>query len=244
MVRVWSLSGNPSYEGVRQLQLKLLELRAADECPDTLLFLEHSPVITRGRGLQYTGVARDRHMPLFVSPEDPRFAGIEFAESERGGDLTYHGPGQWILYPICKLGGKGWTPFRDIEKFLRNLEQLVIDELTDRGLILSRKENAAGVWVGDRKIASLGIAVKKWVTYHGVALNCVNDLKPFSLISPCGFDSSVMTRLGDLLPLSPDWRIELENSFLKRISAQVGEPLQLKSLSLAQAQAICEIPSH
>ena len=112
-----------SYESVRQYQLTLVEARARDEIENTILFLEHEPVITRGRGLQFTGTRRDRHMPLpVVLPAE-----VAFAESERGGDLTYHGPGQLVIYPIIKLdGSNAFAPKHDVAGFLRGLESTVI----------------------------------------------------------------------------------------------------------------------
>jgi lipoate-protein ligase B len=213
------LARTVSYAQAWEFQQKCLELRAADEIPDTVLFAEHAPVITRGRGLQFTGAPRPRHMPVPANlPE-----GFEFAESERGGDLTYHGPGQLVIYPIFKLDGSSeHAPFHDIGAFLRRFERIIISEFTELGLAAESREHATGVWVGNRKLVSLGIAVRKWVTYHGAAINVVNDLKPYHLISPCGFDPEVMTRLSDLLPTCPevqpssDWRTYLENRLARR----------------------------
>ncbi len=200
-----SLPGLTGYEEARQLQQELLEQRVRDEIPDTVLLLEHRSVITRGRGLQFTGQARPRHMPLPVGLP----AGMEFAESERGGDLTWHGPGQLVIYPVVKLDGSApWAPRHDIAAFLRGLEAWLGRSLAELGLLTDPRENATGVWVypqgaapaSARKIASIGIAIRKWVTWHGVAINLVNDPGPFRLISPCGFQPEVMTRLKDLLP--------------------------------------------
>lgn len=205
-----SLPGLTSYEDARALQLELVELRAKDEIPDTILFLEHEPVITQGRGLQFTGTPRPRHMPLpGTLPSN-----IAFAESERGGDLTYHGPGQLVIYPICKLDGLGFGPRHDVTAFLRKIESVLIQLLASYGLQAEARETATGVWVHDKKIASIGIAVRKWVTYHGIAINVVNDLKPFHLISPCGFSPEVMTRLADQVELDDSsWRIQLESRY-------------------------------
>ena len=109
-MQFWSLEGLVRYEEVADLQRALVERRALGIIPDTVLFLEHEPVVTRGRGLQWTGVARERSIPL-SAPLPPSIA---FAESERGGDLTYHGPGQLVMYPIIKLDGSGFGPERDI----------------------------------------------------------------------------------------------------------------------------------
>lgn len=220
-----SLPGLTPYEEARTLQLELVEKRARDEIDDTLIFLEHSSVITRGRGLQRKpgDTQSMRQMPL---PTDLP-AGFEFSESERGGDLTYHGPGQLVAYPIFKLDGKGFAPHHDVTGFLRKLEQVFISELESLGLEnVEARENATGVWVGERKIASIGIAVKKWVTYHGLAINIVNDLKPFHLISPCGFSPEVMTRLSDLLPESAFPRENWREWFEGRLRAQFERSAQ------------------
>jgi lipoyl(octanoyl) transferase len=217
-MRYWSLTGLTKYEDARLLQLKLVELRALDVIEDTVLMLEHEPVVTQGRGLQFTGTPKPKHMPLPVLPP-----GIEFAESERGGDLTYHGPGQLVIYPIVKMDGKGFAPKHDVTGFLRKFEKVLIDELATLGLRAESKKDAAGVWVGPEnsqsKIASIGIAVRKAVVYHGLAINITNDLKPFHLFSPCGYSPEVMTRLCDLSSefSGKDWRAKFEKRWMKRM---------------------------
>src|SRR5690606_30396973 len=148
-------NGLTDYEEVRKVQLHLIELRSEDLIEDTVLFLEHTPVVTRGRGLQFTGSPRPRQMPLV----QPLPAGIQFVETERGGDLTYHGPGQLVIYPMCKLDGSGFAPRHDVEGFLRKLERIVIEELESRGLAAHSRKNATGVWIGEKKVASMGIAI-------------------------------------------------------------------------------------
>ena len=204
------------------LQQELVEKRVAGEIPDTVLLLEHEPVITRGRGLQFTGEPRPRHMPAPVGLPSQ----IAFADSERGGDLTYHGPGQLVIYPIVKLDGSSeWAPHHDITSFLRRWEQMLIDVLAELGLKAESRENATGVWVGSQKLVSIGIAVRKWVTWHGLAINVVNDLSPFSLISPCGYSPEVMTNLKMLLPAEhalqgPAWRAWLEERLVRQFLKQ------------------------
>ena len=215
MLEFRSLPGHEPYEKIRQLQLDWVKKRIEDQIPDTILFLEHTPVVTRGRGLQFTGTPRPRSIPLDLS----RLDRIEFAESERGGDLTYHGPGQLVVYPICKLDGKGFAPKHDVVGFLRKIEEVFIQALEKKQIRARVCEDATGVWIGDQKVASMGIAVKRWVTYHGIAINCVNDLTPFHLISPCGFSPEVMTRLLDHLPKTAqndwvkdeNWRKDMES---------------------------------
>lgn len=237
-MQFWSLQGlqeQLNYEDVRALQLQLVELRIQDLIPDTVLFLEHKPVITRGRGLQFTGnKVRPRHMPFL----HPLPSGIDFSETERGGDLTYHGPGQLVIYPICKLNGEGFAPYHDVAGFLRKFEQILIQELRSRRLDADVKEGATGVWIGDKKLASMGIAIRKWVTFHGMAINCVNDLQPFYLISPCGFQPEMMTRLADWLPLGNEWRMDLQIALMN----QIAPGSQLLELSLEEALQKTKLP--
>ena len=218
-MQFWSIKGLIPYTEASELQKKLVELRARDVIPDTVLFLEHEPVVTRGRGLQWVGVARERSIPL-PAPLPP---GIDFCESERGGDLTYHGPGQLVVYPIVKLDGSGFGPSKDVTAFLRKLEAVFVSWLGDLGLDSEAREHATGVWADGKKVASIGIAVRKWVVWHGLAMNVVNDLKPFHLISPCGFSPEVMACLGDLLDARSvdwpreNWRLWCERSIAEKM---------------------------
>jgi lipoate-protein ligase B len=219
-----SLEGLRPYAAVREFQLELVEKRARGEIPDTVLFVEHEPVVTRGRGLQWVGEPRERSVPLGPLPP-----GVAFFEAERGGDLTYHGPGQLVVYPIVRLDGAGFGPSRDIAAYLRKLEGVLAEVLATYGVQAGTRQNATGVWVREasgasgayhRKIASIGIAIRKWVAFHGIGLNAVNSLEPFQLISPCGFAPEVMTRLADYSPLGPDWRPELESRLRAGFLAQ------------------------
>jgi lipoyl(octanoyl) transferase len=250
-LRFWSLAGLIPYEEARKLQLRLVELRSEDRIPDTVLFLEHEPVVTRGRGLQRGKSdvdAQGNPLPRQIALSAPLPPGLAFAESERGGDLTYHGPGQLVVYPICKLDGLGFAPARDVAGFLRRFESVFIDlvgEWSGGALQGLAREGATGVWVrrpgeseeASRKIASMGIAVRRWVTYHGLAINCVNDLKPFHLISPCGFSPEVMTCLRDgLAPRSPaalalaDWDRGGRETIIRSIAARLSDARPDESL--------------
>jgi lipoyl(octanoyl) transferase len=171
------------YDRAWAYQKSLVERRAAGEIPDTFLFVEHPPTITRGRGLQKKPgeVETPRAMPLGPLPPD-----TAYFEIERGGDLTWHGPGQLVVYPITG--------------YLRKLEAAFGGWFASHGLFTEARENATGIWVArpgrpDRKIASIGIAVRKWVTYHGIGLNLVNTLDGYRGMSPCGFAPDVMTTL-------------------------------------------------
>jgi len=169
------------YAEALELQRSLAEERIAGRIPDTLLLLEHPPVITLGRG------TRDASLPIDV--ESLRRRGIEVHEIERGGDVTYHGPGQLVGYPIIDL--QQHKP--DLHWYLRQLESTLIAALAALGIAAERREGYTGVWTSGRKIASIGIHVRQWVTWHGFALNVTTDLSPFSLIVPCGIPDVVMT---------------------------------------------------
>lgn len=178
--------GLEDYETVRALQKERVEQRLRNEIPDTLLLGEHPPVLTTGRGF---------HPEHLLSPALPVIA------VERGGDITYHGPGQLMIYPIRLLP----EDCRDLRRYLRDLEDVIMDVLQQFGLAGVRSPDGTGVWVANPKqgsllkIASIGVAVKKWVTYHGVALNVSPDLAAFRQINPCGMDSRVMTSMQAIL---------------------------------------------
>lgn len=178
------------YEDCWRLQLELLEERVHDRVTDTLLFVQHPSVITLGR--KSPGVRDGAALPA-------ELAGVPVHIVERGGESTYHGPGQLVVYPLLKLNIK-FGP----KAFLRLMEEAMIGVLASYGLQGFWEEGATGVWLQDsqnrkRKIASLGIAVRKGVSYHGLALNVNNDLRPFTLISPCGYEPAVMTSLSEQL---------------------------------------------
>lgn len=202
-----SLDGVISYKEALEVQHKLIRLRSEKKIEDTIIFLEHDHVMTSGRGLQ-RGIASKPASKLDL----PDW--ITFEEAERGGGLTYHGPGQLIVYPIVDVHSYG------VAKFIRVLEEIVIWVLRKYGMKARTKTGATGVWIGDKKIASIGIAVKKWISFHGIALNVINDLEPFKLISPCGFDPSVMTRMMDIKKVGESWRNELEELFAQAFRSE------------------------
>jgi lipoyl(octanoyl) transferase len=149
---------------------------------DALLLLEHPAVITLGRG------TRDSSLPL--PPDVLQRRGIDVFQIERGGDVTFHGPGQLVGYPIFDLAA---AHRKDLHWFLRQIESALIAALADLGIAAGRRPGLTGVWIGERKIASIGIHVRTWVTWHGFALNVTTDLSPFDLIVPCGIPDVVMT---------------------------------------------------
>ena len=170
--------GRREYGETWKLQQELVAQRQRGEVADTLVLVEHPEVITLGR--------RQSSQANVIAPGD-----IPVFEIERGGDVTYHGPGQLVGYPILALDGDE----RDLHAYLRNLEEALIGVCADVGLTGARKAGWTGVWIGERKVASIGIAVRKWVTMHGFALNVATDLSRFAAINPCGLDAAVMTSL-------------------------------------------------
>lgn len=168
-----------SYPKCLPLQRELVRLRLAGEIEDTLLLLEHTPVIT-------LGVAGGEES-LRVEPEELKRLGVMLFHTDRGGNITYHGPGQLVGYPIFDLRQHG----KDVHLFLRNLEQVIADCLADFGVDGEVVPRYTGVWVGGEKVCSIGIAVRKWISYHGFALNVSPNFEHWSLIHPCGLDRQV-----------------------------------------------------
>ncbi len=181
-VAVYAL-GTTSYGEVHRLQQRLQAARRAGSGVDTLLLTEHRPVITLGRSHPVPN--------LRVPEETVRQYGIEIVPTERGGDITYHGPGQLVAYGIIAL--KGWGI--GVTDYVRGLEETIIGTLADWGLRGTRSELGRGVWVEGRKIASIGLNVRGWVTMHGAALNVDTDLGHFELINPCGMSDVEVTTM-------------------------------------------------
>ena len=180
-----------SYTNALNLQLDLHSKCAAGELPGVMILLEHDPVLTMG---VKTGEGN-----VLVSSEILEREGVELVQTDRGGDVTYHGPGQLVGYPIFPIRALGL----DLHGYLRALEQSIIDALAEFGL-KGERNGPAGVWVGEKKVCSIGVAVRKWVTYHGFALNVAPNMRHFSLINPCGLASHQISCLRDLLGTAPD----------------------------------------
>ncbi len=175
--------GLTDYKKALNIQLDLLDKRKNNLIPDTLILLQHPPTITIGRG----GDLKN----LLVSQSYLKDRGIYFEQISRGGDITFHGPRQIVAYPIMDLNNLG----RDIHKYLRSLEYLIIDMLKNYGIKASGFKGITGVWSNDKKIASIGIGVKRWITYHGFAININNDLNYYDMIIPCGLSKVRMTNV-------------------------------------------------
>jgi lipoate-protein ligase B len=182
---IWRVDlGRRPYRSVWELQKRLVERRIAGLVPDLVLLVEHDPVVTLGRSVRGARAS---------------LAGVPVYEVERGGDLTYHGPGQLVGYPILQLEGAR----RDLHRYLRDLEEVLLRALARFGIRAERNPGLTGVWAGGRKLASIGVAVRRWVTYHGFALNVSTDLSAFQSLEPCKLPGAVMGSMAEALGYAP-----------------------------------------
>ncbi|MCY3757302.1 MAG: lipoyl(octanoyl) transferase LipB [Acidobacteria bacterium] len=186
--------GFRDYEESLRVQERIVARRKCGFLPDCLLFVDYPPIITLGRG------GKREH--LLAGPEELRRRGVRVYPAGRGGDITYHGPGQLVVYPVLDL--KAWH--RDIHRYLRTLERCLVEMLLDFGIPSETLPGATGVWVEGRKIGAIGVRTSNWVTSHGLALNVNTDLRYFDLIVPCGLVgrgvTSMAAQLGRSLELS------------------------------------------
>jgi lipoate-protein ligase B len=205
-------------DGVR-IQNGIHKARIAERIPDTVLFLEHRPTVTLG--------TRGRSNYLLATTEQLAARGIELAHASRGGDVTYHGPGQLVMYPILKLGERE----ADSHGYLTNLEEIAIRTAADFGVVARRRKGMNGAWTDDGKIAAIGFRLKRWITMHGMSLNVSVDLEGFKTIVPCGLQgepvSSLKKILDDRCPSMERVRDRLAHHF----SEVCGRPLQFFSAS-------------
>lgn len=199
--------GPLSYKRAWQRQRRQVEQRRGGQVADRLIFVEHPAVITLGRQTS----SRD----LFLSESVFRDKGIELFQTDRGGKATFHGPGQLVAYPIILLEDK------DLHRYVDKLLGSVAAVLYDYGLEPEWKKGEPGIWVQGRKIASIGIAVKKWITYHGIALNVNTDLSAFAWFAPCGKSTEVVTsmerELGRRIPL-----VQVKETFIEQFCRRFG----------------------
>lgn len=196
--------GRLDYLAALALQERLVELKQREDSPDILLFVEHSHVYTLGRG---------GHVSNVLAPED-----VPVYRTSRGGDVTYHGPGQVVVYPIIDIRSK---LRKDVHRYLRNLETSAIRTSADFGLEGTRRPPFTGIWIGDRKIAAIGVAVRRCITYHGLALNVNTDLSYFNRIVPCGLAWAEVTSMARELGAELDQR-EVRDSFLHHFAEVFG----------------------
>lgn len=211
--------GIEEYEDIFKLQKDLNQARRQGEIPDTVIFLEHHPCFTVG--------TKGGFDHILVGDQFLEQAGIKVYETDRGGDITYHGPGQLVCYPILDLKGFG----RDVHLYARSMEETLIRTLGAFGIVAGRNEQYPGVWVGATKIGAEGIGIRSWVTMHGVSLNVCPDMHHFSLIVPCGISTRGVTSMEELLGSQVD--IVLVRQEMRRQFSSIFD-LRLEDISLAE----------
>ena len=195
------------YAEALELQRALVEQRKAGDIPDTLLLLQHPHVLT-------IGVKKDGRQHILAAPETLAARGVEVFDTGRGGDVTYHGPGQLVGYPIIDLN----PDRRDVHKYVRDLEAVMIGVCADYGLAADRVKGMSGAWIGDAKIGAIGVRISRWVTSHGFAFNVTTDLGFFNLIVPCGIADKAVTSLASQLDRQVPMA-EVEDRFIRHFSA-------------------------
>ena len=211
----WHLElGRVDYRRALDWQHGLVRMRAQGFARDTIITVEHPPVITVGRDVNPENFANCPIEPVFI---------------ERGGDVTYHGPGQLVVYFIFDLGRRG----RNLHRFMSDIQEGIIRAVAQLGIEAARGEEYTGVWVGDRKLASIGVAVKRWMSFHGAAINLNTDLSRFETINPCGLDWKVMTSAERIIGRPVDMQ-----AFTRSLVGHYGEvfetefaPVELETLA-------------
>ncbi len=195
--------GRTRYEAAWHAQDELVARRITGEIGDTLVFTEHEPIYT-------IGLRSGAEQNVVWDPAHLAREGIEVVKTNRGGDITYHGPGQIVGYPIISLATR-----KDLHEYLRFLEQVMINSVGALGLVATRREGKTGIWIGTRKVAAIGVAVRRWVTYHGFALNVNANLTHFQGIVPCGISATE----GTVTSLHAELGRELDMTEVKNVLA-------------------------
>ncbi|HYQ88586.1 MAG TPA: lipoyl(octanoyl) transferase LipB [Candidatus Binatia bacterium] len=206
--------GRIPYREALEFQRRAVSARASAASTDAIYFAEHEPVLTVGRAGSASSL---RANPALLAAR-----GVEIIPVERGGDMTYHGPGQIIAYPILELSGL--PSGRDLHRYLRDLEEVLIGTLDGYGIRAGRRAPHTGVWVGDRKVAAIGVAVRRWITLHGFALNVDPDLSHFDWIHPCGLRDLGVTSMRSLLGTAPP-RAEVQARLREAFARIWGRPV-------------------
>lgn len=211
------------YAEALDLQERIHAARLAQRVPDTLLCLQHTSLVTLGR--------RGRDNWLKVSPAELEARGIDYYRASRGGDITCHGPGQWVLYPIMELKGAA----ADSHGYLWNLEEVAIRTAADFGVEAFRRKGMNGAWTAEGKIAAIGFHIKRWVTIHGMSLNATAVPEGFGLIVPCGLEgqpvASLKTLLGDRCPALDDVARRLLANFAEVCGREIGSVATVESVA-------------
>jgi lipoyl(octanoyl) transferase len=214
-------AGRVPYAEAVAMQDRIRSRRQAGEIPDALLLLEHPPIYTKGR--------RSEPGELPMGEDWYRAQGIEVAETSRGGRVTYHGPGQLVGYPIVAVS--------DVIEYVRTMERALIGALADEGVEAEVRDGLTGVWVGERKIGSIGVHVSRGVTMHGFAINVDNDLQPFEWIVPCGIQNVRMTSL-----YVETRRLDPMSCFRKRVAWRFAEAFGLRQ-RLVSVDRLAGVPA-
>lgn len=225
--------GRVPYRAALSFQHRAVDARARGDSPDVLYTMEHEPVLTLGRSTE-PGT-------LKASAAELARRGIEVIPVERGGDVTYHGPGQIVGYPIVDLAGLPGG--RDLHRYLRDLEEAIIRTLATYGLTAGRRPPYTGVWVGDRKVAAIGVAVRRWVAFHGFALNVDPDLAHFDLIHPCGIRHLGVASMASLLGQAPP-RDQVVDRLASEFARVWDRPVSTASLEASPSIPLPEESSH
>lgn len=197
-----------------ELQRRLVEERKADRIPDTLLLLQHPHVLT-------IGVKKDGKEHILATPERLSSLNVDVFETGRGGDVTYHGPGQLVGYPIIDLN----PDRRDVHQYVRDLEEVMIRVCADYGLTAGRVKGFSGAWIGDEKIGAIGVRISRWVTSHGFAFNVTTNIDFFNLIVPCGIADKGVTSLAAKLGKAPSMT-EVEDRFVTHFATVFDRDLR------------------
>jgi len=218
---LWTVPlGRVAYEEALELQRHIARDRISGAlAQDVLLLVEHPPVVTLGRA------SKGKH--LIASPEFLRSKGVELFEVERGGDVTFHGPGQLVGYPIVDLKRHRL----DLHWYLRKIEEALINTLADYDIVAERNPSFTGVWTKGKKIASIGVHARDWVTWHGFALNVTTDLSYFDLMVPCGIDGVVMTSIARELGTND---VSMQD-VIERVSAKFAAAFDLTPVVTSRA---------
>lgn len=230
-MNAWSVSFNDlvPYEKGLSIQRRLLKARQDDCIPDTVLILQHAPVVTLGN--------RGRDNYLLKTEAEYRNLGIELFHVERGGDVTFHGPGQWVLYPILHLGGNE----ADSHGYLSNLEEIAIRTLGDFGIEGFRREGKSGAWTKAGKVAAIGFRLKKWVSFHGMSFNVENDLMGFNTIVPCGLEGEPVATMKTILGENTPSMDQVRDALLDHFSAVCNRKLERFDSGGSLPDALCSL---
>ena len=196
-----------AYADGLELQRGLVEDRKAGRIPDTLLLLQHPHVVT-------IGVKKDGRRHIIATPERLKELNVDVFETGRGGDVTYHGPGQLVGYPILDLN----PDRRDVHRYVRDLEEVMIRVCARYGLDADRVPGFSGAWIGAEKIGAIGVRISRWITSHGFAFNVSTDIDFFKLIVPCGISDRGVTSLAAQLSTAPSM-VEVEDRFIAQFCA-------------------------